>query len=93
MSADVPESSFYECLTHGLIMIANYPALVKLTRKSNLAEKRLKVITLEIPDNSAPQIISKTKIAESDLNAIVESMKDLQAYAQNVSFGHFDKCK
>ncbi len=50
-------------------MLANYPALVKLTRKSNLAEKRVKVIALETPERMTPHIMGLKYGAVQDSSA------------------------
>ena len=83
-SADVPDTAFYRCLTHAFILLANYPAVAKLTRKSNLTEKRVNMITLEISDVSISPEMSTKKTEESGLTTVIESTQILKAVGENV---------
>jgi hypothetical protein len=49
VSADLPDSRFYVCLTQAFIMVATYPATVSLKVTPNLVNNGIKILVVEIP--------------------------------------------
>ena len=84
ISADTEDSPFYASLTLAFIGIANYPDQVNGLKQIVLAEKRIKVVTLELPATAGSDVTTKHRAIGRDMSDVVQPTKLLRAKPEKV---------